>query len=123
MADSQLTGSVGAQRTGPFWGATWMIGACTMFAVMAVCVRLLKGQQHAVDIVFWRSVMGVVLMFPFMINSAWCLNLVEAILAICRRQDNDNPGFICMGSEIRGRLWQKKNQQTATPGLPRLNGY
>ncbi len=45
-----------------------MIGACTMFAVMAVCVRLLKGQQHAVDIVFWRSVMGVLLMFPFMLR-------------------------------------------------------
>lgn len=55
-------------RTGPFWGALWMTGAVVCFAVMAVSIRLLEGQQNAIDIAFWRSLMGTAFMLPFMLR-------------------------------------------------------
>ena len=52
----------------PLRGALWMIGATTCFAVMAVAIRLLAGRQNAIDIAFWRSVMGVLFLLPFMLR-------------------------------------------------------
>lgn len=54
----------------PLAGAAWMIGATSMFAVMAVSIRLLEGQQNALDIAFWRSLIGTLAMLPFMLKGA-----------------------------------------------------
>lgn len=54
--------------TGPFWGAGFMIGAATCFALMAVCIRYLKDDQTSIDITFWRSLFGTCFMLPFMIR-------------------------------------------------------
>ena len=52
----------------PIRGALWMLGATTCFAIMAVGIRLLVGRQNAIDIAFWRSVMGVLFLLPFMLR-------------------------------------------------------
>jgi drug/metabolite transporter (DMT)-like permease len=57
-----------AGLSGPFWGATFMICACTCFALMAVCIRYLKDDQTSIDITFWRSLFGTCFMLPFMIR-------------------------------------------------------
>jgi drug/metabolite transporter (DMT)-like permease len=40
----------------------------TFFGAMAICIRLLAGQQNAVDIAFWRSVLGTLFLLPFMLR-------------------------------------------------------
>lgn len=52
----------------PVRGALWMLGATTCFAIMAVGIRLLAGSQNAIDIAFWRSLMGVLFLLPFMLR-------------------------------------------------------
>ena len=52
----------------PIAGAIWMIGATTCFAIMAVAIRVLADRQNAIDIAFWRSLMGVLFLLPFMLR-------------------------------------------------------
>lgn len=59
---------MGSGRNRPMEAAIWMLGATTCFAVMAVAIRLLKGQQNAIDITFWRAVMGTLFLLPFMLR-------------------------------------------------------
>lgn len=67
-APTASAAALGYGRASPLRGALWMTGAVTCFAVMAVSIRLLEGRQNAIDIAFWRSVIGVSLMFPFMLR-------------------------------------------------------
>lgn len=61
-------GTLGYGQASPLRGALWMTGAVICFAIMAVSIRLLDGLQNAIDIAFWRSVIGVSLMLPFMLR-------------------------------------------------------
>jgi drug/metabolite transporter (DMT)-like permease len=60
--------AMGSGRNRPLEGALWMLGATTCFAIMAVAIRYLKGQQNAFDITFWRSCFGTLVMLPFMLR-------------------------------------------------------
>lgn len=65
---TEPTATDGHAENDPLSGAMWMLGATTCFAVMAVAIRELAGRQNAIDIAFWRSVMGVLFMLPFMLR-------------------------------------------------------
>lgn len=59
---------LGRFNHGPLAGAFWMILGTTCFAGMAIFIRLLAGKQNAIDIAFWRSVMGTLFLLPFMLR-------------------------------------------------------
>jgi drug/metabolite transporter (DMT)-like permease len=67
---TRATAFAAPPQSGPFWGALWMTGAVVCFAIMAVSIRLLEGSQNAIDIAFWRSLIGTSLMLPFMLRGA-----------------------------------------------------
>jgi drug/metabolite transporter (DMT)-like permease len=68
VSEAATATALGYGRASPLRGALWMTGAVTCFAVMAVAIRLLEHRQNAIDIAFWRSVIGVSLMLPFMLR-------------------------------------------------------
>jgi len=45
-------------------GAVWMILAAMAFTAMLVCVRYLDGRYHSVQVVFFRSVVGLAFILP-----------------------------------------------------------
>ncbi len=45
-------------------GAFWMILTAMAFTAMLVCVRLLEGEYHSVQVVFVRSLVGLVFIVP-----------------------------------------------------------
>lgn len=49
----------------PVRGAAWMLFAAAMFAAMGGCIRYLSTDIHPLETAFFRSVIGLALMFPF----------------------------------------------------------
>lgn len=52
-------------------GALWMAAASTMIAFSAACVRELSDSYSAFELVFLRSVIGALLLLPWMLRMAW----------------------------------------------------
>lgn len=52
----------------PVQGALWMILAMTSFTVMIVLIRTISKTQTAFDIAFYRALVGLALMLPFLLR-------------------------------------------------------
>jgi drug/metabolite transporter (DMT)-like permease len=52
----------------PVRGALWMCGATTAFAVMITLVRYLTEDLHPLQVVFFRTVFGLVAMLPWLLR-------------------------------------------------------
>ncbi len=55
--------------SGPVRGAVWMCLACLMFACMSMVARDLSGELHGLEIAFFRSLAGLLLMLPYGIRA------------------------------------------------------
>ena len=54
---------------GPIRGAVWMTGSTASWAVMAVLIRYVSDEIHAFEIVFLRSLFGMVFLLPWLYRS------------------------------------------------------
>lgn len=53
----------------PFKAIAWMTGALLSFATMTVSIRELTGEMHAFQMLFIRSVIGIVILLPIIARS------------------------------------------------------
>ncbi|HSR72021.1 MAG TPA: hypothetical protein VLL72_06535, partial [Kiloniellales bacterium] len=61
-----------AVRLGPnARAALWMAGALASFSTMAVCGRELAGRVPTFEILFWRSLIGVLVIVALLARSGW----------------------------------------------------
>lgn len=59
-----MTSGVATPQNRPVLGGLWMLGAVVSFAVMQVAGRELSGSHDAFTVLFYRSVVGVVVILP-----------------------------------------------------------
>lgn len=59
-----MTGETTGEKAGFRRGAFWMILTAMAFTAMLVCVRFLAGEYHSVQVVFVRSLVGLVFIVP-----------------------------------------------------------
>ena len=50
-------------------GALWMLAAGISFVVMSTVIRSLSADIHPIEIAFFRALVGLVLMLPYLVRT------------------------------------------------------
>ena len=83
-------------------GALWMTAASVMIAASAICVRQLSGEFSAFQLVFLRSLIGTVLLSPWMIRMSRVGTLRTTRLPLYLRKALTKESLILLGYRHMG---------------------
>lgn len=64
---NQGTGIVNDETSQPFLAAVWMLGAIASFTLMAVAGRSIQAELNSFELMFWRSLVGLGVIFGILL--------------------------------------------------------
>ena len=80
---------------GPYRAVFWFICAATSFIMMMAIARLLAGEVHMLEMVFWRAAFGVVFMLPWLLRRGLTAMRSQKIVHHAVRTLINYGGLVC----------------------------